>query len=106
MKKIEAVINEGHFDRVKNALFEAGFNNLTVFPVSGRGKSGGIELQGRAGTYHVDFLNKVFILLVVQDEELPTVLTLLTNACNTGEPFQTGRVFVSHIEQMVLLGEG
>ena len=41
MKKIEAVIKEEYVDAVRQALEIAGFSSMTIYPVRGRGASGG-----------------------------------------------------------------
>ncbi|MBY0403484.1 MAG: P-II family nitrogen regulator, partial [Cyanobacteria bacterium] len=64
MKKIEAIFPEEQLDTVKKELDAAGFVGMTLYYVKGRGHQGGILLEWRAGTYQVDFLPKVLLMIV------------------------------------------
>ena len=102
MKKIEAIIKEEHLDALKKALKDAEFQGMTIFPVKGRGDSGGLNLQWRAGTYHVDFMHKIMVMLVVEDEQLQQAIDIIIENCQYDEAGTgTGKIFVSAVEQVI-----
>ncbi len=78
MKKIEAIIREEKLENVRKALEDIGYHGMTISEVSGRGKQGGVTLQWRAGDYHVDFLPKLKIEVVILDDDVPIALNATT----------------------------
>ena len=74
MKKIEAIIKPFKLDDVREALAEIGINGMTVSEVKGFGRQKGHTELYRGAEYMVDFLPKVKVELVVQDEELDACL--------------------------------
>ncbi|MCZ7373236.1 MAG: P-II family nitrogen regulator [Candidatus Methanoperedens sp.] len=68
MKKIEAIIRPEVLDAVRIALEGKGIVGMTVTEVQGRGRQKGISLQWRAGEYSVEFLPKIRIDMIVDDE--------------------------------------
>ena len=105
MKKIEAIIREEKLAAVKAAIEELGYYGMTVSEVVGRGKQGGIKLQWRVGEYHVDFLPKLKIEVVVLDEDVPRVLNVITSSARTGEKGD-GKIFVMPVENAVRVRTG
>jgi nitrogen regulatory protein P-II 1 len=106
MKRIEAIIKEEHLDAVKAALDAAGFVGMTVSHCRGRGKSGGISLEGRAGTYRVDLLHKIMLMLVVRDQDISTVTDLIINVCRTDQTGGAGKIFISPVEEVIRIRTG
>lgn len=101
MKKIEAIIKQETLDAVKDALTEAGVVGMTVCPVKGRGTGGGIRLQWRAGTYRVDFLPKVLVMIVVEDDQVDRIVDIIVNVCNHDVTGGAGKIFVTAVEQVI-----
>jgi len=106
MKRIEAIIKEETLDAVKDALNEAGFVGLTVFPCRGRGRSGGISLAWRADSYRVDLLHKVMLMLVVKDEAVNTVTDIIIAACKDDPAGGAGKIFISPVEAVIRIRTG
>lgn len=106
MKKIEAIIKEEALHQVKEALDEAGFTGMTVFPVKGRGTNGGIQLEWRAGTYKVDFLNKMMLMLVVSDVDYQRVVHIITTVCRADTTGGAGKIFVSPVDEVIRIRTG
>ena len=106
MKRIEAIIKEETLDTIKGALDSAGFVGLTVFPCRGRGRSGGISLEWRAGTYRVDLLYKVMLMLVVRDEAVKTVTDIIVEACKEDPAGGAGKIFISPVESVIRISTG
>jgi len=101
MKRIEAIIKEENLDGVKAALSDAGYTGLTVFNCRGRGTGGGIDLQWRAGTYKVDLLHKIMLMLVVKDHDVDQVIDLIVAVCEDDTESGAGKIFVSPVEQVI-----
>ena len=68
MKKIEAIVKPFKLDEVREALSEVGVTGLTVTEVKGFGRQKGHTELYRGAEYVVDFLPKVKIEVVVQDD--------------------------------------
>lgn len=105
MKKIEAIIREEKLEAVRKALEHNGYFGMTVTEVSGRGKQGGIPLQWRVGEYHVDFLPKLKVEVVVLDEDVPGALNAISRSARTGE-MGDGKIFVIPVENAVRVRTG
>jgi nitrogen regulatory protein P-II 1 len=97
MKKIEAIIRPEKLDAVKDALAERGILGMTVTHVSGRGRQKGIALQWRAGEYRVDFLPKIKLELVLEDQECQSALETICMSAKTGKEGD-GMIFVLPVE--------
>ena len=100
MKKIEAIIKEEKLDAVRMALEEKGFIGLTVSEVSGRGSQKGISLQWRAGDYRVNFLPKIKLEAVVDDEDCNTAVAIICRTARSGS-VGDGKIFVLPVENAV-----
>ncbi len=105
MKKIEAIIREESFDRVKKALEKESYFGMTVSEVCGRGRQKGIPLQWRTGEYRVDLIPKTKIELVVLDEDVDTVLDVITRHARTGE-IGDGKIFILPVEHVMRIRTG
>ena len=68
MKKIEAIIKPFKLEEVKEALSEVGVQGMTVIEVKGFGRQKGHTEIYRGSEYTVDFLPKVKIEIVADDE--------------------------------------
>jgi nitrogen regulatory protein P-II 1 len=97
MKKVEAIIRPERLDQIKKALEEHGIVAMTITEVMGRGEQKGITLQYRGGALQVDFLPKIKIEVIIQDDLVDTVVQTISKAGYTGK-FGDGRIFVSTIE--------
>lgn len=107
MKKIEAIIKEENLDAVKEALDAAGFVGMTIYGVKGRGKQGGMMLQWRAGTYKVDFLHKVMLMLVVKEADYPRVVEIIREVCSKSDiSGGAGKIFVSTVDEVIRIRTG
>ncbi len=101
MKKIEAIIRPGRLEPVKDALDELGFaGGITVWEVKGHGKQRGVTEQWRGREYRVEYLSKVFIMLVVSDDRADEVMDAILDNASSGE-IGDGKVFISSVEDAV-----
>lgn len=105
MKKIEAIIKPFKLDDVREALAEIGINGMTVSEVKGFGRQKGHTELYRGAEYMVDFLPKVKLELVVQDEELDACLEVIQNTARTGK-IGDGKIFVFEVERVIRIRTG
>jgi len=103
MKMVRAIIRPEKEDDVVLALEGAGFPAMTKAHVFGRGKQKGLTV----GPVKYDLLPKVLLLLVVQDEEVDKVLSVVADNSKTGF-IGDGKIFVSNINDALTVrtGEG
>lgn len=99
MKKIEAVIRPERVEHVKNALEQMGVLGMTVSEVSGRGRQKGITLQWRAGDYRIDFLSKIKLEIVLDDDLCETAIDAICSQARTGKEGD-GMIFVLPVESV------
>lgn len=100
MKKVEAIIKPFKLEDVKEALSEKGVEGMTVVEVKGFGRQKGHTEIYRGSEYTVDFLPKVKIEVVVEDNRCDDVVEAIVKAANTGK-IGDGKVFVSEVLEAV-----
>ena len=105
MKKIEAIIKPFKRDEVKEALQDLGVQGLSVIEVKGFGRQKGHTELYRGAEYVVDFLPKVKIEVVLDDEQVDGAIEAIVNAAKT-DKIGDGKIFVSSIEQAVRIRTG
>ena len=105
MKKIEAIIKPFKLDEVKEALQEVGLQGITVTEAKGFGRQKGHTELYRGAEYVVDFLPKVKLEMVVNDEDVEGAIEAIRKAAETGR-IGDGKIFVSPIEQAIRIRTG
>lgn len=93
MKMIRAFVRPEKEQEIVLALEGAGFPSLTKMPVFGRGKQKGLQV----GPVHYDELPKTLIMMVVDDEDVKKVISIITEKARTGF-IGDGKIFVSPVE--------
>jgi nitrogen regulatory protein P-II 1 len=105
MKKIEAIIKPFKLDEVKEALQDVGVQGLSVIEVKGFGRQKGHTELYRGAEYIVDFLPKVKIEVVLEDDQVDAAIEAIVDAART-EKIGDGKIFVSPIEQALRIRTG
>ncbi|MDO5756570.1 MAG: P-II family nitrogen regulator [Rhodobacterales bacterium] len=105
MKKIEAIIKPFKLDEVKEALQEAGIQGLSVIEVKGFGRQKGHTELYRGAEYVVDFLPKVKIEVVLDDDQVEGAIEAIIDAAKT-DKIGDGKIFVSTVEQAIRIRTG
>ncbi|WP_022669590.1 P-II family nitrogen regulator [Hippea alviniae] len=100
MKKVEAIIKPFKLDSVKEGLMELGIKGLTVSEVKGYGRQKGHTEIYRGAEYVVDFLPKVKIEVVVEDEMVEPVIEKIIETAKTGK-IGDGKIFIIPIEEAI-----
>ena len=105
MKKIEAIIKPFKLDEVKEALQEIGLQGITVIEAKGFGRQKGHTELYRGAEYVVDFLPKVKIEVVLNDEMLDKAVDAIQKAAKTGR-IGDGKIFITTIEEAIRIRTG
>jgi nitrogen regulatory protein P-II 1 len=105
MKKVEAIIKPFKLDDVREALSEIGITGMTATEVKGFGRQKGHTELYRGAEYVVDFLPKVKIEVVVNDEQVERCVESITEAARTGK-IGDGKIFVTTVERVVRIRTG
>ena len=105
MKKVEAIIRPFKLEDVKVALVEAGIIGMTVSEVRGFGRQKGQVERYRGSEFTVEFLQKLKIDVVVDDERVDDVVKAIADAARTGE-IGDGKIFISPVESVVRIRTG
>lgn len=105
MKRVEAIIRPFKLDEVKIALVNAGVVGMTVSEVRGFGRQKGQTERYRGSEYTVEFLQKLKIEVVIEDEQVDSVVERIMTAARTGE-IGDGKIFISPVDQIVRIRTG
>ncbi len=105
MKKIEAFIKPFKLDDVKSALMEIGIKGITVSEVKGFGRQKGHTELYRGSEYHVDFLPKSKLEIIVTDEQADLVVEVIRKVARTGQ-VGDGKIFILPVEDAIRIRTG
>ena len=105
MKKIEAIIKPFKLDEVKEALQDVGVQGLSVIEVKGFGRQKGHTELYRGAEYVVDFLPKVKIEIVLDDDQVDGAIEAIVDAAKT-DKIGDGKIFVLPVEQAIRIRTG
>jgi len=105
MKKIEAIIKPFKLDEVNEALQEIGLQGITVTEAKGFGRQKGHTELYRGAEYVVDFLPKVKLELVIQDNLVERAVEVIQQAARTGK-IGDGKIFISTVEEAIRIRTG
>jgi len=105
MKKIEAIIRPFKLEDVKIALVNSGIVGMTVSEVRGFGRQKGQVERYRGSEFTVEFLQKLKVEVVVEDERVNSVIDAIAEAAKTGE-IGDGKIFITSIDSVVRIRTG
>ena len=105
MKKVEAIIRPFKLDEVKIALVNKGIVGMTVSEVQGFGRQKGQTERYRGSEYTVEFLQKLKVEVVVDDEQVEMVVEQIIAASRTGE-IGDGKIFITPVDEVVRIRTG
>ena len=100
MKKIEAIIKPFRLSEVKEALHATGIQGMTVFELKGSGRQKGHTELYRGAEYNVDFLPKIVLDIVVDDDKCDKACEVITKSAYTGK-IGDGKIFISNIDEAI-----
>jgi len=105
MKKIEAVIKPFKLDEVKDALNGIGIKGMTMSEVKGYGRQKGHTEIYRGAEYVVDFIPKIKLEIIVEDEQVDQVIDTIVKMARTGK-IGDGKIFVLPVERVIRVRTG
>ncbi len=105
MKKIEAIIKPFKLDEVKDALHEVGLQGITVTEAKGFGRQKGHSENHRGPEYIVDFLPKVKIEVVCEDNLVDRAVEAIMSGAKTGR-IGDGKIFILNVEEVIRIRTG
>ena len=105
MKKVEAIIRPFKLEDVKLALVNAGIVGMTVSEVRGFGRQKGQVERYRGSEFTVEYLQKLKVDVVIDDDRVDDVINAIAEAAKTGE-IGDGKIFVSSVDTVVRIRTG
>jgi len=105
MKKIEAIIKPFKLDEVKDELNNIGVLGMTVTEVKGYGRQKGHTELYRGAEYAVDFLPKIKIELVIDDNLVDESVEAIKSKAHTGR-IGDGKIFVTSVDEVIRIRTG
>lgn len=105
MKLVMAIIKPFKLDEVREALDDAGIKGLMVSEVKGYGRQSGHTEIYRGAEYVVNFIPKIKLEMVVENEAVERVIETVSKFAHTGK-IGDGKIFVMPVEQAVRVRTG
>ena len=105
MKLVTAIVKPFKLDEVKEALKGADVHGLTVTEVQGVGRQGGHTEVYRGAEYKIDFVPKVRIDIVCDDDEVDRITELIVAAARTGK-IGDGKVWSTPVDEITRIRTG
>ena len=100
MKRIEAIVHSHKLDDIKLALVNSGIIGMTISECKAFGHRKGATNRYRGNEYKVDFIAKIKIEVVVENEQADFVVRQISLAGRTGE-IGDGKIIVSTVNKII-----
>ncbi len=105
MKLVTAIVKPFAIEDIKSAVEAAGVLGLTVSEVQGYGRQKGHTEVYRGAEYQVDFIPRMKVEILVNDESVDRVVEGIVNAARTGK-IGDGKVWVTALQSVVRVRTG
>jgi nitrogen regulatory protein P-II 1 len=105
MKLITAIVKPFKVGDVRDALQEIGVRGLTVSDAQGYGRQGGHTEVYRGAEYQIDFVPKIRMEVLADDNDAPHVIETIVTAARTGR-IGDGKVWVQNVDEVVRIRTG
>ena len=105
MKLVTAIVKPFKLDDVKAALKDLSVEGMTVSEVRGFGRQRGHTEVYRGSEYTVDFVPKVRVEVLADDNDAGRVVEAVVEAARTGK-IGDGKVWVTPVETVVRVRTG
>jgi len=105
MKKVEAIIKPFKLDDVKESLSVLGVKGLTVTEVKGFGRQRGHREVYRGAEYQVDFVSKIKIEVILEDELVSDAVRVIQEKAKTGQ-IGDGKIFILPVDNAIRIRTG
>jgi nitrogen regulatory protein P-II 1 len=105
VKLVVAIVKPHRLDEVKESLREIGVQGLTTTEVEGFGRQRGHTEVYRGAEYQVDFVPKIKVEVVAEDDQVQGIVDAISKAARTGK-IGDGKIWVTPVEQLVRIRTG
>ena len=105
MKMITAIIKPFKLDDVRQAVADIGIQGITVTEVKGFGRQRGHTELYRGAEYVVDFLPKVKLEVVLEDDQVDKAVEAICGGARTGR-IGDGKIFIIPLDEVVRIRTG
>jgi nitrogen regulatory protein P-II 1 len=105
VKLVTALVKPFKLDEVKDALSTLGLNGMTITEVKGFGRQRGHTEVYRGAEYTVEFVPKVRIEVLADDDEARRVADAIVEAARTGQ-IGDGKVWISPVDAIIRVRTG
>ena len=105
MKLVTAIVKPHKLDDVKEALQALGVAGLTISEARGYGRQRGHTEVYRGAEYQVDFVPKVRLEILVDDDGVRAVVDRIVDSARTGK-IGDGKVWVTSVDDVVRIRTG
>jgi nitrogen regulatory protein PII len=105
MKMVVGIIKPFKLDDVKEALRSIGVDGLTVTETQGFGRQRGHTEVYRGAEYQVDFVPKVKVEVMADDQQVQQIVDAILKSARTGK-IGDGKIFVFPAEQVYRIRTG
>jgi len=105
VKLVVAIVKPHRLDEVKEALRGIGVNGLTMSDVEGFGRQRGHTEVYRGAEYQVDFVPKVKVEVLCDDDQATVVVEEIAKAARTGK-IGDGKIWVTSVEEVMRIRTG
>jgi nitrogen regulatory protein P-II 1 len=105
VKLVTAIVKPARVDAVKDALKDTGISGLTVTEVRGFGRQSGHTEVYRGAEYTIDFVPKVRIEVLLDDDAVHGVVDTILATART-EKIGDGKIWVTPVEHIVRIRTG
>jgi nitrogen regulatory protein P-II 1 len=105
VRLITAIVKPFKLDQVKDAVTKLGLSGMTVTESRGFGRQRGHTEVYRGTEYAIDFVPKVRIEIVVDDDQALDLVDAITAAARTGE-IGDGKVWSTPVDHLTRVRTG
>ncbi len=105
MRLVTALVKPFKLDEVKEALSALGLAGMTITEVKGFGRQRGHTEVYRGAEYTVEFVPKVRIEVLADDDDARRVADAIVEAARTGQ-IGDGKVWISPVDTIIRVRTG
>jgi len=102
---ITAVIKPHKLEEVKDSLREFGVLGMTISEVKGFGRQGGHTETYRGAEYSIDFLPKIKLEVIANDEDVDKIVDVIAEAAKTGK-IGDGKIWTTSVDRLMRVRTG
>lgn len=105
MKLITAIVKPFKLDDVKDALRAAGAAGITASEARGFGRQGGHTETYRGAEYRIDFVPKVRVEVLCEDDAVDGIVEAIKSGAQTGK-IGDGKIWITDVNRIVRIRTG